>query len=145
MTSADTAVWLARHGLNCDRGRDHMRCHGVNPRQIGLTGSVKIDELLVIFDPNGRLTSVEIFRAKVTGPEAKTLMKNARKLLSQSLGSPTRWEEGRLLEYRFDDYVARIATARLSSGFAMSEMYSAKIASRERPASLALVSSFSVQ
>jgi hypothetical protein len=128
VTSSDeVAAWAAAHGVSCTPERAEIRCGDVPGG--ALEGLPATDELLLRFDADGRLVSVDATLRDVDADDAAALVRTLSDALGRSAGPPSaaRGEpSGRFLargdlnqtatSFRFADYRADLSATNLGAG-----------------------------
>ena len=122
----DVQAWLDRHGATCSSARHETALACKMP-----------DDAYFQFDPQGRLVAVDVLRAPRSAVEALALVGEVEHDLSNKVGAATSSRGQRsaaflasqpyqqlALEYRYTDYVGRIAATNLGSrGLRVREQY----------------------
>ena len=125
-------AWARRAGVGCEDARAGvLRCADVPAGALGLPAAQgKVDELLLQFDPRGRLVNLTTVRAHLGGDEAASRAGAIVASLTRALGpSPhgrgdfggrslrsTGADSVSTVTYRYRDYVAEVVAMNAPSG-----------------------------
>ncbi len=138
-TFADVHAWASRAHADCDDIRDGVvRCTDVSPSAVSRSATEgRIDELVLAFNPHGRLVNVTTLRSHLKPGTAARAAQEIASALASKLGtakSDGGFDAGRLakagaeslgvVSYRFSDYVADVTAMNLpASGPSVREHY----------------------
>jgi hypothetical protein len=140
-TREEALAWTAEKKLKCEikkRGGDAIFCSDVPGDVVAETfiGSRPVDELDLMFGPDGKLVQIETMRRNLPSQEAEALFTGVIGKLTPVLGKPSEevgdrtasyFDEGGMktafVKYRFSDYLVVVNAMRFHEGVAFRERY----------------------
>jgi hypothetical protein len=138
-TLADVHAWASRVHVDCDDIRDGVvKCTDVSPSAVSRSGNEgHIDELVLAFNPRGRLVNITALRSHLKPGSAAQAAQQIASALASELGtaktaggfdaerlSKAGAESLGVVSYRFTNYVANVTAMNLpGSGASVREHY----------------------